>query len=91
MHFDLTFVPQRGQISSIPVKMAMSIAMVMMVVLVAEVEVHCGAKDGVDGARMVLRVRGGATSVFSNNQAAQAGCSSVSLPLGNCTFGLVDS
>ena len=62
MHFDLTFVPQRGQISSIPVKMAMSIAMVMM--LVAEVEVHCGAKDGVDGVRMVLRVRGGATLVF---------------------------
>ena len=64
MHFDLTFVPQRGKTSSIPVKMTMSIAMVMMVVLVAEVEVHCGAKDGVDGVRMVLRVRGGATLVF---------------------------
>ena len=36
--------------------MAMSIVMVMMVVLVAEVEVHCGAKDGVNRARMVLRV-----------------------------------
>ena len=45
-------------------KMTMSIAMVMMVVLVAEVDVHCGAKQGVNRARMVLRVRGGATSVF---------------------------
>ena len=62
MQFDLNFVLQRGKIGSFPVKMAMSIAMVMM--LVAEVEVHCGAKDGVDGVRMVLRVRGGATLVF---------------------------